>query len=66
MRSISAFWLTSEMCSAANVPLDRPKPQDHLPHVVRQAVDARTDVAQMLEDEVGRLFSHGSLSDSTR
>ena len=58
MRSISEFWFTSEMCTPPMCRSTAPKPQDHLPHVIRQAVDARADMAQVLEYEVACLVSH--------
>ena len=45
--------------NAAQVPLYRSKPQYHLAHVIRQAVNARADVAQVLEHEIGRFLRHG-------
>jgi hypothetical protein len=42
--------------------LDGAEPQYYLPHIIRKTVDARPNVAQVLEHEVGCFFSHGKAS----
>jgi hypothetical protein len=43
---------------AGNVSLDSAEPEYDLTHIIRKAVNARTDVSQVLEHDIGRLFRH--------
>ena len=62
MWSISEFWLHIGDMHTTHVPLDCSQTQYHLAHVIRQAIDARTDMAQVLEHDVAGLVRHWSVS----